>query len=198
MSKADLESKKVVTPTFRVSFPYIFKPSAFKDQEPKYSLTMLFDKKTDLSPLKKIMKAAAVEKWGIDQKKWPKFKHPVFRDGDADKPDTQGYENTIFTTAKSKTQPGLVDQRLQPILNERDFYAGCFARAEIIAYAYDQAGNKGIGFSLQNIQKTAEGDRLGGRKDAADVFEAVEDTSEDEESYNSSGKAEDPNDDMFT
>jgi hypothetical protein len=75
-------------------------------------------------------------------------------------------------------------------LNERDFYAGCFARAEIIAYAYDQAGNKGIGLSLQNVQKLRDGDRLGGRKDAADVFDAVGDASDSEESYGTDVDAE--------
>lgn len=187
MSKApnDVEAKKCVTPEFRVSFPAVFEPKLFEGQkEAKYSVTMLFDKKTDLTALKKIARAAGTEKWGADQKKWPKFRYAAFRDGDAEKPDTVGYENTIFCTAKSKVQPGLVDGRRQAILSQQDFYAGCYARAEIIAYAYDQAGNKGIGFALQNIQKLRDGERLSGRKEAADVFDEVADASESEESYN--------------
>jgi hypothetical protein len=106
-AKMDIELKKCLTPEFRVSFPAVFQPKAFQGQDPKYSVTMLFDKATDLAPLKKIVRAAASETWGPDPKKWPKFKHPVFRDGDADKPDVAGYENTIFAVAKSKIQPGL-------------------------------------------------------------------------------------------
>jgi hypothetical protein len=185
MSKAkiDIELVKCVTPEFRVSFPAVFEPKAFEGQEAKYSVTMLFDKGTDLAAVKKIVRNAAADAWGADPKKWPKFKHPVFRDGDKDKPDVAGYENTIFSVAKSKTQPGLVDQQRQAILNPRDFYAGCYARAEIIAYSYDKAGNKGIGLSLQNIQKLRDGERLGGRKNAEDVFDSVDDLADEESSY---------------
>ncbi len=181
--KVDIAAQKCVTPEFRVSFPYVFKPTSFKNQEPKFSVTMLFDKDTDLTGVKKIVRAAAAAEFGADPKKWPKFKHPVFRDGDSEKPDVAGYENTIFAVAKNKTQPGLVDPRRQPILNERDFYAGCYARAEIIAYAYDNEFGKGIGLSLQNIQKLRDGEKLGGRKNAEDVFDEVADLGDDESSY---------------
>lgn len=187
-AKMSIESKKCITPEFRVSFPAVFKPKAFEGQEAKFGVTMIFPKKTDLNSLKKIARNAATEKWGPDAKKWPKFKYPTFRDGDEEKGDDPSYADSIFCTAKSKLQPGLVDSKRQAILNERDFYAGCFARAEIIAYAYDTAGNRGIGFSLQNIQKTRDGDRLSGRKDAEDVFDEVEDASDDASSY---GEAED-------
>lgn len=188
MASVDIELKKCVTPEFRVSFPALFKPKVFKGQEAseaKFGITMLFNKKQDLTALKKAALAAGTEKWGADRSKWPKFRYPTFRDGDDEKGDTEGYENTIFVSAKSKNQPGIVGPNLQPILNERDIYAGCFARAEVIAYAYDQAGNKGIGFSLQNVQKLREGDPLSGRKDASDVFDAVEDLSDDAGTYES-------------
>jgi len=184
-----IESVKCVTHEFRVSFPAIFEPKAFEGQEPKYSLVMLFDKKTDLgtpankqrNSLKQAVKNAAEEKWG-PREKWPKNLRMPFRDGD-EKADKQGYEGTIFVSTSSKLQPGLVGPSNQPILNPKDFYAGCYARAEVIAFAYDKAGNKGVSFSLQNIQKTRDGEAFSGRRDAASVFDAVEDTSEDASSY---------------
>lgn len=182
VTKMDINLKKCVTPEFRVSFPAVFEAKSFKGQEAQFSVVMLFDKKTDLKELRKIALNAAEEKWGSDQKKWPKdFRRP-FRDGDVEKPDTIGYPGTVFVSAKSKTQPGLVGPSRQPILNAKDFYAGCYARAEVIAFAYDNIGN-GVSFSLQNIQKLRDGDSLSGRKNAEDVFDAVTDSSEDAASY---------------
>lgn len=194
--KMDLALKKCITHAFRVSFPAIFTPKAFQDQAEKYSCVMLFDKNTDLSKaptdkagkpigisIKQAAFNAATEKWG-DKTKWPKNLRLPFRDGD-EREDTPGYKNTIFVTATSKTQPGLVNQRREAILSEQEFYAGCYARAELIAFAYDKSGNKGVSFSLQNVQKLRDGDKFSGRKNAEDVFEAIEDSSEDASSYES-------------
>lgn len=185
-----IDKKKCVTHEFRVSFPAVFQPKSFQNQEAKYSVVMLFPKNVDLAKpangqknsLKHAAFNAAAEKWGADKAKWPKNLRMPFRDGD-EKADTQGYEGHVFVSASSKIQPGLVDQSLRPMLNERDFYAGCYARAEVIAFAYDQMGNRGVGFSLQNIQKLRDGDPFSGRKDPSTVFDAVEDSSEDQDSY---------------
>lgn len=183
--KNNIQAKKVITPEFRVSFPAVFTAKAFQNQEPKYSVVMLFSKKTDISELKKAAMNAAAEKFGNDKTKWPKNLKMPFRDGD-EKADTPGYKDTIFVTASSKQRPGLVDRSRQAILSEEDFYAGCYARAELIAFAYDTAGNRGVSFSLQNIQKLKEGEKFSGRKAAEDVFDSVEDDSDNPDNYGSS------------
>jgi hypothetical protein len=38
------------------------------------------------------------------------------------------------------------------------------------AYAYNQAGNKGITFGLNNVQKVADGERIDGRAEASEEF----------------------------
>lgn len=179
-----MEKKKCVTPEFRVSFPAIFEPKAFQDQDPKYSVVMLFPKSTDLKELKRAAFNAAAEKFG-PKEKWPKNLRLPFRNGD-EKADTPGYGGSIFVSASSKDQPGLVNQSLKPILNAKEFYAGCYARAELIAFAYDHMGNRGVSFSLQNLQKLRDGESFSGRKEAKDVFDAVEDMSEDASSYETS------------
>lgn len=180
------ELKTCVTPEFRVSFPVLFKAKAYKKQAPKFSIVMLFDKKTDLTALKRAAYHATVEKYGKDKTKWPrKFKMP-FRDGDVDKPDVPGYENVIFITANATEAypPGVVNQRLDPILNESELYAGCYARAQLYAYVYDEAGNVGVTFGLNNVQKLRDGKKFSGREDANKVFDAVEDVGmDDEENY---------------
>ncbi|WP_423787999.1 ssDNA-binding protein, partial [Klebsiella pneumoniae] len=38
---------------------------------------------------------------------------------------------------------------------------------------YEQSGNKGVAFGLQNLQKLRDGEPLGGRVPASKAFEAV-------------------------
>lgn len=185
-TKSKSEARYCKTPEFRASFPHVFKPfrNAEKpDEDPKFMISMLFDKRTDLKPLKIAAMNAAVEKWGSDKVKWPKKLRWPFRDG-AEKADKDGYEGTIFTTATSKTRPTVIDQRKQ-VMTEEDggFYAGCYARASLTAFAYDVKGNVGVSFALGNIQKVRDGQPFSGRRKAEDEFDEVEDNSENESSY---------------
>lgn len=169
------ESKK--TPEFRVSFPNVFKPFAFEGQDAKYSVVMLFPKSADLGELQALAKKAVEEKWPDATKRAavlanPKFKNP-FRDGDTEKPDTDGYAGMLFVTATSKQKPGVVDRNVQPIMSEDEFYAGCYAKASVTAYAYDKAGNVGVAFGLQNIMKIRDGEPFSGRRKPEDDFEPL-------------------------
>jgi hypothetical protein len=167
-------SENVLTPKFRVSFPNVFRPGKAMQvgKEPEYSITMLFPKGADLSALKKAAHEAVVDKWGADKEKWPKNLRNPFRDqGEKEFP---GYEaGATFINAKSKQRPGLVDEKVQDIIEEHKFYPGCYARATVRAFAYDQQGNRGVSFGLQNVQKLADGEPLGGRTNPAQDFEPV-------------------------
>lgn len=166
----------IITPEFRVSFPNVFrpqKPMQGSTNEPKYGLTMLFAPGQDISSLKSLAEEALVEKFGSDKAKWPKNIRSPFRD--QGEKDYEGYvDGAIFASATSKLKPGLVDAKNQDIINEEVFYPGCYARAQITAFAYDTAGNKGVAFGLQNVQKLRDGEPLGGRQPASSVFDAVE------------------------
>lgn len=189
-NKTDIEKKKCLTPEFQVSFPHVFEAqTAFPGQEAKYSVVMLFDKKENLDVLKKAVFNAAVEKFG-PKEKWPKGLRLPFRDGD-EKQDLGGYAGRIFVSATSKMKPGLVNGRLEEIIAREEFYAGCYARATLIAFAYDKAGNKGVSFSLQNLQKTKDGTPFSGRRKASDEFEAIDDGSDKPESYSEANTEDD-------
>ena len=159
---------KILTPNFRVSFPSVFEPSDYNGKE-TYSVTMLFDKSTDLTELKAAVKRAAEEKWG---KKIPSNLRNPIRDG-AEKEHLDGYDGCFFIRASSKTKPGVVDQNCVEIINPSEFYAGCIARATVVPFAYDQAGNKGVSFLLSNIQKVADGESFSSRGRASDDFAPV-------------------------
>lgn len=159
---------KLISPSFRVSFPSVFAPSSgFDGQEEKYSVVMLFDKNTNLDAMKEAVAQCAAEKWG---NKIPKDLRSPFRDGD--EKDLDGYKGTTYVKASSKTRPGLVDKDLQPILSQEEFYPGCYARASLSVFAYDRTGNKGVSFGLMNIQKLDEGESFSGKSKPEDDFKA--------------------------
>lgn len=158
----------IVTPKFRVSFPKVFKPEINKlSGKSEYSVVALFDKSADMTKLKAAAKAAIEEKWGTDPAKHPKNLRSPFRDQGEKAKDgvlPPGHvEGAVFLNLKSTQKPGVVDEQVQPILDESVFYAGCYAIAAVSVYAYDQAGNRGVGIGLTNIQKVADGEPFSGR-----------------------------------
>ncbi len=199
MSDSKKEISRVMTPAFRVSFPNVFKPkAAYENSEPTYNLQMLFPKDPesheypdnvkqfagDLKKLKALAKKAKTEKFG-DKKMGAGFRSP-FRDGDEKVYD--GYKGMTFVNAKSKQKPGIVDRSNEEIIDPNEFYAGCWARATLVAFAYDTAGNKGVAFGLQNIQFLGDGEAFSGKKNAKDDFEMIDsdfgsdvDTSEEDD-----------------
>ena len=79
----------------------------------------------------------------------------------------------------SKSQPGLVDRQVQPILDSTELYSGCWGRVDLNFFAYNNQGNRGIGAGLNNIQKIRDDEPLGGKRRAQDAFTAVEDEDDD-------------------
>jgi hypothetical protein len=196
-------SDRVMTPEFRVSFPAVFKPEPNMSGDLKYKVTMLFPLGADLSVLKNAAKEVTVEKYGADQAKWPKNLKLPFRD--QGEKEYEGYEEgAIFMNCNNKRQPGLIDQKKQEIIDEEEFYPGCYARATVVPFVYEAKDpktgavlNRGVSFSLQNIQKTRDGEALGGggRVAAEDEFEEIDSPS------GSGSDSADPtggdNDDLF-
>lgn len=177
---SDKESLRVTTPVFRLSFPNLKQPkSNFEGQAPAYSIQMLFDQDADLSKMKAAAHAAAVKKWGSDYKKKVKFKHPTFKDGDEKNLDD--YKGKVVVEARTKQKPGVVDKNREEILDLNEVYAGCYCRATLTVYAYDKAGNKGVSFGLQNVQKVKDGPAFSGRKNAKDDFDDDLEFADDED-----------------
>lgn len=167
---------KIITPTFRASYLNIFQPMPDPQGRHKYSVQMLFPKdSTDLAPLKKGIEDAIKTKWGSLEKA-PKPLRTPLRDGDVEKEPGSVYEGMWFLSASAteERQPGLVDQKLQAIIDPSAVYSGCWMRAQVSFYAYDKAGNRGVGVGLQNLQLVRLDDRLDGRAKAESAFGVIE------------------------
>ena len=92
----------------------------------------------------------------------------------AERPEDEVYKDCYFVNANSTTPPQIVDQQVQPILDQNEVYSGCYARVAVTFYAFNSNGNKGIACGLGNIQKVRDGEPLSGHTNAADDFDALE------------------------
>jgi hypothetical protein len=178
-----MSKTKLNTPPFRVSYPNVFKARRNDlNGKDEFSVVALFKKGEDLTKLKEAAQAAIIEKWGADKTKWPANLRSPFRDqGERAKNENgkevlpAGYEKgAIFLNLKSSQRPAVVNQSVEKIIDEAEFYAGCYAMASVNAYAYDQKGNKGVSFGLGNIQKVKDGEPLGGRSTPEQDFAPIE------------------------
>lgn len=165
-------STKVITGEVRFSYAHVFEPASIEGSEPKYSVSILIDKK-DKKTLERIKAAIeAAKQAGLSKfggKVPANLKLPV-RDGDTEREDDPVYAGKYFINANAKTKPGLVDKGGNPIIDTTEFYSGCYGHASITFYAFNTSGNKGIACGLNNIMKTRDGEALGGRASAEDDF----------------------------
>lgn len=175
---------KILTPEFRVSHPHVFKPSKMKgDGKEMYSIEMLFDKKTTkLSVIQAPVLVAIKEKWGNDNKKWPKPLRMPYRDGDKPhgkkqevKPEHEGMWVVRASSKAEYSKPHVVGCDPNVALeNEAELYPGCYARADLKAFAYTFADKDGVKFILNGVQFLRNGKAIGGRKPANQMFGVVE------------------------
>ena len=187
MAKKNDENCRIVTPEFRVSYPHVWKAQAMPgtNNAPKFSVTMLFPKDSDLTVIKDAIKCAKVAKFGADKTKWPKTLASPVQDGDGDAAIVkktgerkEGYEGhwVVKASTNADQQPGVVGKDGQAIMNQTDFYAGCYARAAVLAYVWEfpkDSGKYGVGFILDHIQKLRDGKSFSGKKPVEQVFGPV-------------------------
>ena len=162
---------KITTGKCRLSYEHLFKAVAPEGGgDPKFSVCLLIPKSNQImvSGIKATIEEAkkqGTDKWGG---KVPTGLKLPLRDGDAERPDRPEYKGMYFLNCNSKSAPLLVDENKQAIIDQSEVYSGCYARASITFYAYNTAGNRGIGCGLNGIQKLADGEPLGGNRETAD------------------------------
>lgn len=172
-------STKVITGKVRLSYVHLFeKFSNIEGQDPKFSCMLLVPKsdKATISALRAAEKEATEQgkssKWNG---KIPAGLSSIIRDGDEYAEEYPERAGCLFMTVSSNNRPGVVDQSVQPILDSTEVYSGCYARASLNAFPYSAAGNKGVSFGLNHVQKVSDGEALGGITRAEDDFSEIED-----------------------
>jgi hypothetical protein len=169
----------IITPEFRAGFSSVFRAIAQKQADgsmgkAKYSVRAAFPPTSNLAALKAEAEKAAKDRWGD---KIPKqIRGPFRANKDLENPLPGIGDDWIIMTfsANEDRRPGLVDGNRQDIIDEAQVYSGAWFRAQVRAFAYDNAGNKGVAFGLQNLQKLRDDESLGGgRVPASKAFDAV-------------------------
>lgn len=173
------EKTRLITPPFRVSFPSVFEKSSYNNGTLRFSLTGLFWPKTFTEDDKKRWLAikAKLNTVSLEAFKKPmkelgrEFKIPFHK---GDEKDYQGYgdPNMIyFSMANSKRRPQIRNINGDPITaeNSEEFYAGCWARASVNPYAFNNIG-KGLAIGLGNLQKIRDDESFEGFTSADDDF----------------------------
>lgn len=173
------EGKTVVFGPCRLSYTHLFSKYS-PDGDPdngKFMTNVLIPKeeKETVKALKDAIEAAKkagiVSKW--DGKEPKKLDLPL-RDGDTDKEDDDVYAGHFFVNAKCVTRPGVVDKKRNPIMDEDDVYSGMWAVVSVTFFPYNVSGNKGVACGLNNVMKTKDDERLGGRTSAESDFSDVD------------------------
>lgn len=167
----------LVTGKVRFSYANVFEPRQTPNGEQKYSVTLLIPK-SDNGTYQRIM--AEINK-SLQENLATKFngvmpanpKLPI-HDGDGVRQSGEEYgpecKGHWVITANSNNAPEIVDASGNPIISKNEFYSGCYGRASLRFYAYNQNGNRGIGCGLGNVQKLEDGQPLDGRTTAAEDF----------------------------
>jgi len=181
MAKA--ERIRLLTPAFRVSCPDVFVKRVFQGQgkeSGRYACAALFSG-FEVKDGRTIIRVPAA--WSPrDQEKWKAliaecnrvsmdtFKKPMseldravyklpFHRGE--EKEYAGYgPGVVYVTMSAKNiKPTVVGRDLTTPLGPEEFYAGCYARASVTPFAFNNIG-KGIALGLDHLQKLKEGERL--------------------------------------
>jgi len=156
---------KVVTGEARLSYANLFEARASQDGgEAKFSVCVLIPK-TDKKTIEALEKGIAE---AIQEGKASKFagkdkglKTPL-RDGDTEK-DAPEFAGHMFFNASARQRPIVLDENKAVVLDARAVYSGCYGRVSVNFYAYNSNGSKGIAAGLNAVQKTNDGESLGGQ-----------------------------------
>lgn len=171
---ADVVSTKVVTGVVRLSYAHVWEPRQEKaEQKPKYSCSVIIpksDKKTVAAIEAAVNAAAELGKATKFAGKIPANLKKPLRDGDVERPEDPAYEDSWFFNCSSYNAPGIVDSKLNKVMDKDEVYSGCFVRVSVNFYPYNNEGSKGVAAGLNNIMKVKDGDRLAGGSTAEEDF----------------------------
>lgn len=157
---------QITTGRVRFSYVKVFAPDT---ESGKFSTTLIIPKsdKTTLGKIAKAMNAAKAAYLSRNPgKKLPSNLASTMHDGDGEKPNGGEYgpecKGCFVMSVSSKNKPVIVNADKTPLSDPQELYSGCYGRAIINFYVYDNTGNKGLSAGLNGIMKLSDGEPLAG------------------------------------
>jgi len=163
-------SKVTTKNPVRLSYTNLLTPRAQDSEKPDvltYSTAILIPKsdtdtvKAVQAAIKEALAEGVIKKWAG---KTPNGLRNPLRDGDADRPDDEVYAGMWFINAKGpkggQEKPILLDSKGNLTDSTDDIYSGVEARVQLQFFAYDKAGNRGVGASVSSVLSLGVGEPL--------------------------------------
>jgi len=179
MAKKEFTGINLTLTGCRLAYPVLFEQK-YNDLKKKdeWAVTMLFDKTTaDMTKLKQTLVQAAKNEFGptVNLKELD-----LRRIIDGDTPNQKGEERRaeykgqwIVKASTRLNAPGVVDAKMNKILDPTEIYSGVWANVNVTVKAYGQP-NRGVTLYLNHVQKVKDGEPIAGGPKANDVFEELE------------------------
>lgn len=167
----------MITGIVRISYPHLFEPKANPSGVMKYSCCLLIPK--DNADVVKgfkdeIASATARGKEKLWKGKVPKFRYQPLRDGDEELESGERtgaeYGGCYFINCSSDDPPGVANRQGRAVTDKGVVFAGCYVRADVRAFPYENSGNRGVGWGLNHILFWEDGPRLDGKQALVDAF----------------------------
>lgn len=175
-----------ITIPCRISYAHVWEPKPEGEGVINggfYCVCLLIDKK-NTAVINKINAAVeAAKEAGKGRLKGARLRNMPLKDcDDYDNVEDEigaEFKGKVWINAKSDRAPQIVDGNVDPILDRNEVYSGCYCNVSVNFYAYNKAGNSGIGCGLGNIQKVKDGERLAGGPTAKQEFDVISQEEED-------------------
>lgn len=182
MSEQKENSRTVVLPKVRLSYPHLVTPrAATPGADPKYSAAIMVDKKDKaaLAAVSAAVKAAIAD--GVERK-WDGRKPPglaiPLRDGDEEDDGVrlrgEEYRDQYYFNASSRARPTVLYGRLKQPAQPEDIWPGEYAAVSVTFFPYAVAGKRGVGVALNHVLLHGTGDRLDGATSAEEAFSSID------------------------
>ena len=150
----------------RISYPHLHQARKVNptDEKAKFSATFVVPNNHPVIAQIQTAIGQVISEAGID----PQRMQPVpWADGGQDFP------GHVLIKTNSTTNPHVVDENVQPIIDPGKVYAGCYVNGSITVYTYKRQTGNGVAFGLDGVQFAADGERLDGRPTADQIFQAI-------------------------
>lgn len=179
----DAATDSVVLSEVMILYPHFYEPhlprGSAADAKATYQCTILLPADYDCSALERLALTTATKAFGSDagmKLKAGAIKNPFRQQSEKAAQGKDGYAmEGRYINVKSDRQPGVVDQKMQPIIDPSAVFGGCWCNVQVNCYPWDNPlSGKGLSFGLLNVQLVRKDKPVGGTNpDPKTVFKPL-------------------------